>query len=144
MKHSLANNNPAESLAGIVFDDGWAVKSLVTKRAGATGGNFSKGYLVEHTDGRQGFLKALDYSFAHNHPEPSKVLHHMTSAYEFEKSMCKRVRELRMDRVVSAITYGSITVHATHPFRNVQYLIFERADGDIRACIDDANLFTTA
>ena len=52
---------PHESLSDLELDGGWKVVRKTAKSAGATGGHFSCGYIVENADGRLGYLKALDF-----------------------------------------------------------------------------------
>ena len=49
----------AEQLKGMKLDNGWTVLKEATRKPNATGGHFSKGYVVEHSDGRRGFLRHL-------------------------------------------------------------------------------------
>ena len=100
-------DNPSTRLVGLDLDGGWHVVERSLKPSGATGGNFSQGYVVRADDGRQGFLKALDYSFAHGHPDTAGMLQKMTAAYNFEKRLCDKCRTLSMTRVVCALAAGA-------------------------------------
>lgn len=55
---------PAEQLKGMTLPNGWTVREIATRKPNATGGFFSQGYNAVNTDGREGFLKALDYTKA--------------------------------------------------------------------------------
>jgi serine/threonine protein kinase len=112
---------------------GWKVVEKVASGPAATGGCFSQGYVVEGADGQRAFLKALDYSWALQSEDPAMVLQAMTAAYLFERDVLRRCGERGLDRVVRAITDGTVTVEAGNPSGVVQYLIFELADGDVRA-----------
>jgi len=129
---------PAESLEGEQLANGWAVKKLIPLGPAATGGNFSVGYLVEHSDGRKGFLKALDYSRALRSADVARELQRLTTAYNFERDVLDVCKSLRMDKIVTAIAHG--THHMpTHPTPvPVDYIIFSLADGDIRKHISSA------
>lgn len=129
---SSAQASAAYRLSGIELDGGWRVLDLIHADANATGGNFSCGYAVESTNGKRAFLKALDYSTAMRSPDPAEALRFMTSAYIFERDLLTRCRERAITRVVTAITSGKVVLD-NDPMRGlVEYLIFERADGDIR------------
>jgi serine/threonine protein kinase len=57
----------------------------------------------------------------------------MTAAYLFECAVLKRCGERNLDRVVRAITSGTITINEPSANGVVEYLIFELADGDVRS-----------
>ena len=96
---------------------------------GKTGGNSSHGYIVQNGRGVRAFLKALDYARALKAPDPAKALQALTEAYNFERQVLERCRDKRLDRVVMAITDGTVRVSG----EPVQYLILELADGDARS-----------
>jgi eukaryotic-like serine/threonine-protein kinase len=124
---------PAEQLKGLQLGE-WLVVEEAARRPNGTGGHFSKGYIVEHQDGRRGFLKALDYTVAMQQPNTAEVLLAMTQAYVFEKTLCEKCNHL--SRIARAIGGGDIDVNPSLPFQKVEYLIFELADGDIRGHLD--------
>ncbi len=123
---------PAEQLLHLELPEGWRVVEKLIPGPAATGGCFSQGYIVESVDGERAFLKALDYSWALQAPDPALTLQAMTTAYIFERDLLRRCGERGLDRVVRAIGDGRVTVDAGNPAGVVQYLIFEMADGDIR------------
>lgn len=127
--------NPAEQLLGMVLNDGWTVEQRAIRKPNATGGHFSQGYIVRNKDGRQGYLKALDYMKAFGIPGTNAplMLQAITQAFNFEKQLCDKCNHL--SRIARAIGSGSIVDHA-EPLRRVDYLIFELAHGDIRAHLD--------
>jgi serine/threonine protein kinase len=131
---------PAKQLLGKNLDGGWRVIDLVPRRIGGTGGNFSEGYIVADSEGRRGFLKALDYSRALKSADPARVLQALTEAYNFERDVLRKCRDSRMDRVVVALADGSVDV-SDQP---VQYLIFELADGDLRSQVSAVDRFDLA
>ena len=132
---------PAEQLAGLSLDGGWRVLELIPRPPGATGGYFSQSYLVKDDNGRQAFLKALDYSKALRDADPALRLKRMTEAFVFERELLRRCRS--MSRIVTAIADGSVTV-GNRDTDVVQYIIFELADGDIRSQADIAQRFDLA
>lgn len=135
---------PAENLLGMKLSGNWTVKDIVAKKPTATGGHFSTGYLVENEDGRKAFLKAMDYITAFQAPNTAEVLQAMTSAYLFEKDVCEKCRSHSLRRVVHAIDSGTIEASPGQPASKVEYLIFELADGDIRAHLDAQQGFDLA
>lgn len=131
----------AHKLEGQQLDGGWKVLKLISRPAGATGGNFSVGYLVEAADGRRGFLKAMDYSdaFVPSGTPVSVKLQRLTESINFEKYVLARCRDRKLDRVVVSIASGTIE----NGIDTVEYLIFELADRDARghlAVIDELDI----
>jgi eukaryotic-like serine/threonine-protein kinase len=124
---------PAESLAGRELPGSWTVLERIEMPPVATGGNFSCAYRVVSKNGTKAFLKALDYSRALSSADPARELERLTAAYNFERDVVAACRELGMDRVVRAITDGRVTIEGAPAGGVVEYLIFELADGDVRA-----------
>lgn len=128
---------PAEMLERAILDGGWKVVKVAARKPNATGGHFSKGYIVEHLDGREGFLKAMDYTAAFApFVDTAFMLNVLTETYLFEKNLCLRCRDQSLRRVVHAIDSGTIQLNPANPLSKVEYLLFEKADGDIRAHLD--------
>jgi eukaryotic-like serine/threonine-protein kinase len=126
--------SPAEQLKGLALGNGWKVVDVASRKPNATGGCFSHGYMVVHRDGRQGFLKAMDYTHALQSPNTAEVLQAMTNAYVYEKRLCEKCAHL--SRIARAIESGSIHVNPSDAYTKVEYLIFELASGDVRAHLD--------
>jgi serine/threonine protein kinase len=124
-------SNPADMLVGETLEGGWTVTRKIERPPDATGGTFCVGYEVEHQDGRQGFLKALDFQSVFVAPDPTAELQKLTANYNFERDMLRTCGEYRMTRVAVSIADGSIRV-GQHPIP-VSYIIFDRASGDIRS-----------
>ena len=133
-----ASTSPADQLIGRILDGGWQVAGRLNRPAGATGGNFSICYHVENVDsdspyyGQQGFLKALDYTAALQHPDVPSALQQMTEEYNFERSLVDLCKERRMRHIVRGIESGEAVVTGFGPITRVNYLIFEAAKYDIR------------
>jgi eukaryotic-like serine/threonine-protein kinase len=113
---------------------GWRVQSLVPRPTSHSAGPYSVSYLVEREDGVKGFLKALDYSHAFRSPDPALALNTMTAAYLHERHLLQRCAERKLRRVVRALDGGSVTVPGFE--LPVNYIVFERADRDLRSQID--------
>jgi serine/threonine protein kinase len=127
--------NPSLHLTGKVLTGDWLVGESIPlgkQSAGGTGGNFAVAYNVTGPRGRRAFLKALDYSRAMTAPAPSVVLQSMTAAYLFECAVLEKCGQRSLDRVVRAITNGTILINEPTANGVVEYLIFELADGDVR------------
>jgi serine/threonine protein kinase len=124
-------SGPASKLRGVALPGGWTADQELSSLSN-TGGSFSYGYQVTHTDGRKAFLKALDYSRALRADDPPAALQALTAAYLFERNVLQTCRSRRMDRVVQSVDFGHVIVDHTDLGR-VDYLILEIADGDVRS-----------
>lgn len=136
---------PHESLEGLNLPGGWKVGQRIRKSKGSTGGHFSCGYLVEHADGRKGYLKALDFfSTLPESPDPARDLEPLIKAFNFERDLLETCRKGRLSRIVSALDNGAVTVLGFPPPATVQYIIFELADGDVRKLMATSEGFDVA
>lgn len=122
----------AALLQGKILDGDWKVISPAPKESGATGGNFSICYIVESHNGKRAFLKALDYSKALMSTDPARALQAMTETFNFERDVLNKCKNDKLDRIVTAITDGTVRIENQPDGGVVQYLIFELADGDVR------------
>lgn len=122
---------PAEMLVGLELAEGWRVVERLPEIVGRTQSTFSVGYSVVHEEGDVAFCKALDYSEAFEAADPAEEIQRLSAAYLFEKSLLERCRVNNMNRIVHAITNGSVRVPGASP-PTVNYLIFEMAEGDGR------------
>lgn len=127
---SPIERRPAALLEGITLDDGWLVGPRLQRKGWSTGSLFSFGYSVSHPDYGSAFLKALDYSEALASPDVPASLKRLTEAYVHERELLERCRRAGLSKVVLPIAYGQITL--PEHLIPVNYLIFEKADGDIR------------
>lgn len=129
-------------LLGLKLQNGWEVVQHLAPAAGATGSNFSTGYVVRRANGTKGFLKALDYvTRLARSDDQARDLQAMTEAFNFERDVLNSCRS--MSRVVTAIEEGSVIVPGVM-FGTVQYLIFELAEADARAQMDASAAFDVA
>ncbi len=135
-----SEDGPLHSLAGIKTPDGWVITQLVQRSEHQTGSCFSVGYLVRHEDGREGFLKALDFSRAARAADPGRALQSLTASFNFERDVLALCAHL--SKVVLAISDGALDLPAA-PLGRVLYLIFELAEGDVRKFAKRPNEFET-
>jgi serine/threonine protein kinase len=118
------------------IDGGWIIGQLEPRSSLATGGNFSQSYQATN-GGKIAFVKALDFERAFSTGgNVTKILQHVLELFNFEVDMLSFCEQKRMDRVVRAIGSGILDTDGS-PFGQVPYLLFERADGDIRKHLDD-------
>jgi serine/threonine protein kinase len=123
---------PAARLEGEYLEGGWFVARAITRQAGATGGNFSFGYLAQNEDGREAFLKALDLSEAFGKPKPLEALGHLTRAANHERNLLRIVDRERMSNVIRLIGDGTHSLPNGSPYEIIPYFLFELASGDVR------------
>lgn len=119
-------------LKGKMTPGGWLIGNPVDFAADHTGGHFSNCYYVEK-EGRKAFLKALDIMKF----DISQIFG-LLDAFNYESDLVALCRERRLGRIVQVIESDKVERDPTAPpvLRNVPFLIFELADGDIRDSID--------
>ena len=127
---------PAERLVGKVLPNGWTVLRRLDRPAGATGGAFSTSYVVRSANGEEAFLKAMDYTRSFRAEDPARALEVQTAAFNFERDLLERCRTRRLHRIVGILDSGILRPDDGNDSETVQYLIFEKARGDIRALVD--------
>lgn len=126
-------SRPALRLEGLELEGGWKVLKRLDRNPTDTGGHFSVSYKVVNKDGKEAFLKALDFCKAFQTSDPSRALQEMTAAYNFERDLLNKCKEHRLSKVITPIADGRIDVPGeVTELRAVMYLIFEMADGNIR------------
>lgn len=126
---------PAAHLEARALSNGWTVGPRITRDPGASGGAFSICYPVTHEDGRQAFMKALNFQAAAAVPGALvDQLQQFTNAFIHERDLLADCRERRFSRIIRLLDHGEVNVpEAGTLLCNVPYLILESADGDIRA-----------
>lgn len=122
----------------------WRVTERLFRGPDATGGNFSIPYAVEGIDetnlGYVGFLKALDLTVVGDMPLPvADAFQLVTQAYVFERDLVLDCAARNMRNVVVGLDAGEVIVDqpGVNPIlKSVPYIVFERADGDVRALME--------
>jgi len=121
---------PAALLEGESLDGGWVVGPRLQRSRWASGGSYSFGYSVTHPTWGRGFLKALDYSEALASDDVAAALKRLTDSYVYERELLERCSKARLSKVVMPFAHGQVRL-PDHQIP-VNYLIFEKADGDVR------------
>jgi eukaryotic-like serine/threonine-protein kinase len=133
----------AHNLVGFTLDGGWTVTDKVTKAHNATGGTFSVSYFVRNAKGEKAFLKVLDLGYALNmQGDQLKNIEELISIFNFERETLKICREFRLKRVSSAIADGKLEIPGNR--LGVYYIIFEKAECDIRKHLSNMQAFDLA
>jgi eukaryotic-like serine/threonine-protein kinase len=133
----------ASKLLGMKLVGGWEVVEAVAKTGSQTGSFFSKGYLARNEDGRVAFLKAMDFSEATKASDFARAIEQIARQFNFERDILEYCKDRKLSNVVRSIGGGLVDVDgAGNPLGNVQYFLFEPADGDIRRVIDNFDQVT--
>lgn len=119
-------------LLGKVTPNGWIIEKRVDFPAEHTGGHFSDCYLARKGEHRA-FLKALDIEKF----DVSQVSW-LLDGFSYESDLARLCREKKLARIVRVIESGQVERDPSAPpvLRNVPFLIFELAEGDIRESVD--------
>jgi serine/threonine protein kinase len=119
-------------LTGKTTPDGWTIVEAVPVPSDQTGGYFSNCFKVTK-DGKQAFLKALDIEKFH-----FDQLLALLAGFQYESELLALCKQKRLSRVVQVLEAGRIERDPNAPpvLRNVPFLVFELADGDIRRSVD--------
>lgn len=123
---------PADNLKGLLLNEKWAVIDKIEKCVSATGGNFSKSYIVMNKfTGQAAYLKALDYSKAfEKEKQQIDILQGMINAFIYERDILDKCSDKKLDKIVKKFDSGEVNVHPEYP--NVNFIIFEMADCELR------------
>ncbi len=131
------------ALEGRTLKSGWTVTEKASFKPGSTGGNFSVCYLAEK-DGQKGFLKAINIlAFFREDVDLLQAMGEMINTYNFEKEILSKCNSKNLTRV-SKLLDASFENIPGFMVPNVYYMVFEKADGDVRnhinfsRSIDDA------
>lgn len=119
--------------------DGWIVKEKIPQADGvhATGGHFSVCYIAESENNEEVFLKVLDYQVLFEDSFSSDdFLRHINEAtknFIYEKQLADYCESKKIPKIVRAIASGNKKMPGYPPlFSRIDYIVFEKADGDIR------------
>ena len=125
-------------LLRLTLNEGWFVFESVASLPRQSGGTFSHSYLAKKGK-RIGFVKALDFSSAFKPGANTlNMLRFLTTSYEHERDVLDLCRKKKLSHVVVAISAGQVTVPDMGDVEGrVYYLIFEKAEGDIRRQMDE-------
>jgi eukaryotic-like serine/threonine-protein kinase len=125
------DSDPIYHLQGTKLDGGWTVGRRIQPSLASTGGNFSVAYLVTHSDGTEGFMKAFDFRQALRQADKAAALQQMSSMYVYERDLLEYCRIRKIQKVVTSVSHGEISSIGA-PLETIFYIVFELADGDAR------------
>ena len=134
------SKSPASKLEGIGLVGGWMVKERLEQTPSQTGSAYSICYYVEK-DGKSYFLKAYDLNaYLKGDADASrrfKEMGRMLNQYIHEKSLSQFCRDGGATNV-AYIVEADVTSLSDDPTL-IPYLIFERADGDVRKFLESVD-----
>lgn len=126
---------PAKQLIGMELQNGWEVENLSSSSETSTGGTFCVPYIVNSKTKGKAFLKAMDYSSSFTGISVMDKLYETIQNFRHERDLLAGC--VGMSRVISLIDSGEAHINAQNQYEVVFYLIFELADSDIRAHVNN-------
>ncbi|MBU2118743.1 MAG: serine/threonine-protein kinase [Alphaproteobacteria bacterium] len=134
----------SDRLVGLDLVDGWRVTRHLARNPNGSGGTFSQSYEAQN-GGRIAFVKAFDFDRAFEPDADTLVeLNKLTGDYMHERAVLDHCQKKRLSNVVVAIGHGSVQVPGLSAQEGlVYYILFEKADGDVRCQMDVTKRFDT-
>lgn len=132
---SPSENLSGREVVGSKTGGTWRIGKKIEKDPRGSGGTFSVGYEATHEDGTEVFVKATDIGLL-NKGSNASALQQMTNAFNeqvFERTILDICQGNNMDRVVHALDYGEYETEETGVRDYVFFIIFEKAQGDVRS-----------
>lgn len=128
---------PSESLHDRTLPGGWKVIERLPRNPNSTGGSFSTQWIVER-DGVRSFLKATDIykALQLQQGQVMRALQQVSTEYNWERDLLRACSDGGMNRVVRALDDGEYQLDPQDVSSVVFYLVFDLAEGDIRALHD--------
>ncbi len=124
------------TLKGLKRGSSWNVLEKIDRKLGSTGGTFSVGYLVEDEAGEKAFMKATDIGLlVRGNGGLLQKLNRATYEQTFERKFLDVCHGNNMDRIVRCLDYGELEMVYNDVQDVVFFLVFERAQGDVRTQI---------
>lgn len=143
--HNLPDDqiSAVHALEGRTLKSGWKITEKAKFKPGSTGGNFSVCYLVEKNN-QKGFLKAINIlAFLRKDVDLLEAMAEMLNTYNFEKEILTRCTNKKLSKV-SKLLDASFENIPGFIVPNVYYMIFEKADGDVRNHLHFTNIVDDA
>lgn len=127
-------------LEGKILGGKWHVTKKLTKSG--TGGNFSVCYIAEY-NGEEYFLKALDFSSISTCANFVDEMSKKMNEFRYERDLSNYCKNQRVNKVVTIVGYGEENL-PNYVVGQVAYLVFEKADCDVRKFMDISKTTDTA
>lgn len=143
--HNISEDqiSAVHALEGRTLKTGWEVLEKTKIKPGGTGGNFSVCYIVKK-DNQIGFLKAINtLSFLKAGEDLLKAQTDMLVTYNFEKEILTKCKNKNLSKV-SKLLEASFENIEGYIIQGVYYMIFEKANSDVREHLSFTNLVDNA
>ena len=123
-------------LEGKTLTTGWQITKKVKSKPGSTGSNFSVCYLAKRKN-EIGFLKAINVLAFLNDEDVDlpTAMAETLNTFNFERDILEKCKEKGLSKVSKLLDYGSENIKG-YLIKNVHYLVFEKADSDVREFIN--------
>lgn len=132
------SNFACHNLEGKKLED-WNITKKLPPADGihATGGHFSVCYIAENSAHEEVFIKVLDYKRLFEdylgQPDFLDQINYASKTFIYEKQLADYCASKRVPKIVKTISNGHIIMDATNKLYSIiDYIVFEKADGDIR------------
>lgn len=125
-------DSPAMQLEGIVLQCGWVIGRRLHRHPGTSGGNFCVTYSATK-DGKEAFVKAIDFVEALSQPDPLKRLARLGAEATWERDVLEFCELRAMSRIVRFIAHEDVAQagYEGDPLRQVSCLVIERGERDL-------------
>jgi len=128
-------NDIAQQLIGYQLEGGWTIRRMRPALYAGSGGGSCCTFYASNATGAEAFVKVLDVRLDPQHPEPTQDLQVRLERFNYESDIVLKCASERLSRVAHGMGRGYITLGNGSVF---PYLIFERAEGDLREQIQKA------
>ena len=127
----------ADQLVGVELKNGWVVTKHLARNPNGSGETFSQSYEAK-LGNRVAFVKAFDFWQAFEPGvDTAEAIEVLIVAYNHERTVLEHCKDRRLSHVVHAVDHGSVNIPNMAAMEGrVFYLIFEKADGDVRCQMD--------
>lgn len=137
--------NYAENLVGTEIYDGWVLSEKLPRpgtaeAADQTGSCFSIGYIAKRNE-KESFVKVIDVEKMLKMVKGSSLLERIklvSDTHGYEVSILEICKEARLDRIVRIIHQGELPP-PSGSIIPTPFIMFERADGDVRKIVSRTN-----
>lgn len=120
-------------LTGITLTNGWTINEPVLRADGATGSQFSTGFIATNSDGKRAFVKVLDLAVDPNldPDEQLKDLQTRLALFNYERDLLEKCVVKNIRRVVRIIDRGTHQVEGET--NTLHFIMFELAERDLNS-----------
>lgn len=125
----------ADDLVGKALGNKWNIIHKITQEG--TGGTFSICYIAEYNN-KEYFLKAIDFKSAFNKPNFINAMTDKMNDFRYERDLSAYCRDKNVKNVTVIVDSGEEVISG-YTIGNVAYLVFDKADCDVRKFLNISN-----